>query len=156
MGTATVPDEAELAALVGTELPPGRYRIDPVVSRMLDAAVLAPTPPGPTPEPHPIWSFVVAQTGIGLDVEGLLRLFGSSGVDGPMLGECDLEMPEPFEAGVEYAVTGRVTGAVRKKGRALGVFDLVTVEYEVRGPDTALVARCRETFVLPRREAVQT
>lgn len=155
MGAATAPDEAELAALVGTELPSGRYLIDPVVSRMLDAAVLAPTPPGQSPAPHPIWCFVAAQTGIGLDVEGLLRLFGSSGTDGPMLGECDLEMLEPFEAGVEYAVTGRVTRAARKKGRALGVFDLVTVEYQVRGPDTERVARCRETFVLPRREAVQ-
>ncbi|MFF4357599.1 hypothetical protein [Streptomyces sp. NPDC001604] len=156
MGAATVPAEAELVALVGTELPPGRYRIDPVVSRMLDAAVLAPTPPGPSPEPHPIWSFVAAQTGIGLGVEGLLGLFGSSGADGPMLGECDLDMLEPFEAGVEYAVTARVTGAARKKGRALGVFDLVTVEYEVRGADGGVVARCRETFVLPRREAEQT
>ncbi|WP_432197495.1 hypothetical protein [Streptomyces sp. bgisy027] len=155
MGAATVPDEAELAALVGTELPPGRYRIDPVVSRMLDAAVLAPASSGSSPEPHPIWSFVAAQTGIGLDVEGLLGLFGSSGADGPMLGECDLDMLKPFEAGMEYAVTGRVTGAARKKGRALGVFDLVTVEYEVRGTDGELVARCRETFVLPRREAVQ-
>ncbi|MCF1592576.1 hypothetical protein [Streptomyces muensis] len=155
MGGATPPDEAELIALVGTELPPGRHRIDPVVSRMLDSAVRAPTPPGPAPEPHPIWSFVVAQTGIGLDVGGLLGLFGSSGADGPMLGECDLDMLRPFETGVEYAVTGRVTRAVRKKGRALGVFDLVTVEYEVHAPDSLLVARCRETFVLPRREAAQ-
>jgi hypothetical protein len=140
--------EDELAKLVGQELPAGTYRIDPVESLMLTSVVHG----EPTQTPHPIYAFVAAQTGIGISVGELLASFGTVPEDGPMLGECELTTSVPFVAGIDYTVTGSVTSAIRKRGRVLGTFDLVTIELQVHDPASTVISTCRETFVLPRRE----
>jgi hypothetical protein len=137
-----------LAALTGRQLPEGTYRIDPVVATMLSSAVLA----TPTDTPHPIFAFVAAQNGIGITVGDLLAMFGTKPEDGPLLGECELVMHQPFQAGVTYQVTGRIDNVTRKHGRALGAFDLVTFTLDVRDCAGEPVSTCSETFVLPRRE----
>src|ERR1700722_10348326 len=139
-------DADELAGLIGRELPGGSYRIEPGESAMLAHALYA----APGPRPHPIYAFIGGQGGLGVSVDELLKIFGTSAADGPLLGECRLELPGELAVGQAYQVTGTILDATRKTGRQLGTFDLITFQVELADSRGDVVARCRETFVVPR------
>jgi hypothetical protein len=139
-------DADELTALIGRKLPEGGYRIEPGESAMLRHAVYA----EPDPQPHPIYAFVAGQGGLGISVDELLELFGTTAAEGPLLGECRLELPGDLEVGQAYRVTGEILDARRKHGRQLGTFDVITFQVELADLGGSVVARCRETFVVPR------
>jgi hypothetical protein len=142
-----------LEHLVGQRLPAGRHVVadyeswlahDALYSDPADAA------------PHPVMAFVAAQRGLGVTVAELFRLWGTEMADGPMLTESTLEFPGEFRAGVEYLVSGRVVSVVRKAGRTLGTFDLLTARFELTescpGPAREPVAVITNVYALPRRE----
>ncbi|GLZ50188.1 hypothetical protein Acsp06_63730 [Actinomycetospora sp. NBRC 106375] len=104
----------------------------------------------PAAEPHPVMAFVAAQRGLGVGVEELFRSWGTAMSDGPMLTESTLEFPGEFRAGVEYRVTGTVESVVRKSGRTLGEFDLLTARFELGDADGEPVAVVRNVYALPR------
>jgi hypothetical protein len=143
--------ERDLQALVGREFPGGRYLIQPFEDWLLRDAISA--PPGERESAHPLYAFIATLGGTGLSIDDLLHTCGSSADEGPMHGECTLDLVEPLRSGVEYAVAGRITDVRRKAGRAVGAFDLVTFLLEMRTPDGAVAARCMNTLVLPRRDA---
>ena len=135
--------------LVGRPVPGGRFRIAEHENWLAHDALYS------TPEerPHPLMAFIAAQRGLGVGVAELFRSWGTDMSDGPMLTASSLEFPGELRAGTEYAVRGEVTSVVRKTGRAMGAFDLLTARFEVVDPDGGPVAVVTNTYALPRREA---
>lgn len=138
----------KLKQLPETAIPGGHYRIEPYENWLLHDAVGA----EPHDEPHPIYGFIVAQSGLGISVAELLELLGSHAEDGPMLGECTIDYHRPLVTGAEYSVRGAVTSAERKTGRTLGTFDVVTVQQHVSSDAGQPVVTTTSTFLLPRKE----
>lgn len=144
--------EDELAATVGRRFPGGRARIERHVDWLLrDALGCAQATDGVL---HPTVAFLAAQGGVGLELEEVFAMFGSSSADGPMLGEWSVDFARPLRVDVEYAVRAVVESATRKRGARTGVFDLVTALIELIGPDGEVHAAVRPTYVFPRRAEV--
>ncbi|TDV56234.1 hypothetical protein [Actinophytocola oryzae] len=139
---------AALAELPGTTIPGGRWSLRPH-ENWLAADALYATPSG---TPHPVLAFVGAQRGLGVSVAGLFALFGTAMAEGPLLTDCELDLPGELRVGVEYAVSGEVLAAERKTGRRLGTFDLVTARFSITVADTGeLVAAVTNTYALRRQ-----
>lgn len=133
--------------LVGRPLPGGSWAFGEHESWLLHDAV------GSTPEraAHPIMAFLVAQRGLGVTVAELFALFGTDMAEGPLLTESTLDLHADLHPGVDYAVRATVESAVRKSGRTLGVFDLVTARFDVIAPETEEpVATVTNVYALPR------
>lgn len=113
------------------ELPAGRYRLPAFHNWLLHDALYS----EPGPEAHPLAAFVAAQRGTGLTVAELFASFGARIEDGPRLAGCDLDLHRAFAVDVDHTVRGWVEPAVRRSGRALGVFDLVRCRYAVASSD---------------------
>jgi acyl dehydratase len=139
--------EEELRGRVGHRFPGGRARIEPYVDWLVRDVVGAPKGDAHL---HPTVAFLAAQGALGVGLEEVFALFGSSSADGPMLGEWAVEFARPLRAGVEYAVRAEVEGVRRRSGRS-GVLDLVTVLIELAGPDGDVHATVRPTYAFPRR-----
>ncbi len=90
---------------------------------------------------------------MGVSLDELFAMVGSSAADGPMFGEAGLEFRKPLEVGATYRVEGGITGVARKEGKRAGVFDIVAFELRMidEGGDVAAVAS--NSFVFPRRQA---
>lgn len=148
--TVGTPDQAPATFehLVGSAIPGGSWAIAPHENWLGHDALYS----EPAEEPHPLMAFVAAQRGLGIDVAELFRSWGCEMSDGPMLTESTLELPGRLRADVEYRVSGNVESVVRKSGRTMGVFDLLTARFELREHDGALVAVVRNVYALPRRE----
>lgn len=137
-----------LQHLVGEPLPGGRYTLAGFESWLGHDALYS----APEATPHPMMAFVAAQRGLGVSVTELFRLWGTEMSDGPMLTESTLEFPGEFRVDVEYDVQGTVTSVVRKSGRTLGVFDLLTARFELAEKgEQAPVAVVTNVYALPRR-----
>jgi hypothetical protein len=133
--------------LVGAPLPGGRHTVAGYESWLGHDALYS----EPVEEPHPVMAFVAAQRGLGVSVAELFRLWGTEMSDGPMLTESTLEFPGEFRADVEYGVRGTVVSVVRKSGRTLGVFDLLTARFELFDAAGEPVAVVTNVYALPRR-----
>jgi len=136
----------EAGQLVGSAIPGGSWTLAPHENWLGHDALYS----VPTDEPHPLMAFVAAQRGLGVSVEELFRSWGTEMTDGPMLTESTLEFPGRFRAGVEYRVTGSVESVVRKSGRTMGVFDLLTACFELHEANGEVVAVVRNVYALPR------
>lgn len=136
-------------AVAGTVLPEGRYTIEDWADMLLcDNLDTAEAPDGGA---HPLFGYIATQCGIGIGITELCALADFDVADGPMLASVDLTLHEQPRVGVEYRVTGEIEDIVRKQGRKAGTFDLMTFVERLHGPDDAVVAECRNVFVLPRR-----
>jgi hypothetical protein len=136
-----------LVSLVGQPLPGGSYTLAGHENWLGHDALYS----QPEERPHPVMAFVAAQRGLGVTVAELFRLWGTEMSDGPMLTESTLEFPGEFRAEVEYEVRGTVESVVRKSGRTLGDFDLLTARFELAEPGGVPVAVVTNTYALPRR-----
>lgn len=148
--------EEELQGLVGTRFPGGRYTIEPYVNWLTCDCVRAPEMVGATTA-HPLFFYMATLGGIGLPLEELFELCGSSSEDGPMFGEWGMQAHEPLRMDTEYVVSGGITGVQRKDGKKTGIFDIVEFELELRevavpGDPGHLVAVTRSSFIYPRRD----
>jgi hypothetical protein len=135
--------------LPGAPLQPGTVVI-PDEERQTLAAILG----GPVPEGgslHPLHAYVAMQRGIGASIEDLCRAADFELEDGPMMGSIDLQIDEPLSPDTEYAVAGELVDLVRKQGRAIGVFDLLTYRERLVDASGRTVASVTNTFVLPRK-----
>jgi hypothetical protein len=133
--------------LVGEPLPGGVWAFEAHESWLLHDAVYS------TPEEaaHPIMAFLAAQGGLGVTVAELFGMFGTDMAEGPLLTESTLDLHADLAPGVYYEVGGTVVSAVRKSGRALGAFDLVTVRFEVLDPIAGEpAATVTNVYALPR------
>jgi hypothetical protein len=144
--------EEELDALVGTSFPGGTYTVEPYVNWLTCDCVVAPELAA-SGAAHPLLVYLAGQAGIGLSLDELFTLCRASSEEGPMLGEWGMALNRPLQVGVEYAVSGGITNAVRKTGKKTGVFDVVRFDIQLRStvgatePDAIL----HSSFIYPRR-----
>jgi hypothetical protein len=134
---------------VGEPIPGGRWTLAGYENWLGHDALYS----APADAPHPVMAFVAAQRGLGLTVAELFRMWGTEMADGPMLTESTLEFPGEFRAEVEYEVSGTVESVVRKSGRTMGEFDLLTARFQLAEPGGEPVAVVRNVYALPRRAA---
>ena len=143
--------EQDVRARVGHRFPGGRVRIESYVDWLVRDMTGAPPPDG-TGVAHPTVAFLAATEGLGVGLEEVFALFGSSSGDGPLLGEWAVEFARPLREGVDYDVLAEVEDVRRRTGGS-GTFDLATVRMELVGPDRDVHATVRPTYVFPRRSA---
>ena len=101
---------------------------------------------------HPMFCYYAAMGGMGLSIAELFELAHSSPDEGPMFGECDMEVRVPLRTGVRYDVRGEITDVKRKQGGAIGTFDLVTFRLEVVAPGGEMASVCTNSFIFPRQQ----
>lgn len=135
---------------MGHHFPGGTVRIEPYVDWLVRDMTGAP-PPAADGVVHPTVAFLAATEGLGVGLEDVFALFGSSSADGPLLGEWTVEFAQPLRVGVDYDVTAEVESVRRRTGGS-GTFDLATVKIELVGLDWATHATVRPTYVFPRRD----
>ena len=89
--------------------------------------------------------------GLGITLDELFALVGSSAADGPMFGEAEIEQVLPLRVGDTYDVRGGITGIVRKEGKS-GVFDILTFKLELVNEAGEIAGISTNSFVFPRRD----
>ena len=142
------PDEAELARLVGTELPGGEFTFEPWWVRLVNDCALAAPEDGAG---SPVFVFLAGTAAMGMSWEQLWAMFGATESDGPMAGETSTEIHVPLHVGGTYRVRGRIESARRKRGSRTGVFDLVEYRLDLHEDSGALAASCTSSIIFPRR-----
>lgn len=100
---------------------------------------------------HPMFCYYAAMGGMGLSIAELFALAHSSAEEGPMFGECDMEVRVPLRTGVTYDVRGEIIDVKRKQGGAIGTFDLLTFRLEVLTPGGEVAGVCTNSFIFPRQ-----
>lgn len=142
---------SELETLIGASFPTGEFTIEGYEHWLCADAVLS--PPLPEGIAHPMYGYYVAIAGMGVTLEELFAMAGSSAEEGPMFGEAGLEFRLPLRIGTRYQVRGGIVAVERKEGKRVGIFDIVTVRLEVVDPDGQIAALSTNSFVFPRRPA---
>lgn len=140
---------AHLAKMVGRPFPGGQYTIEPYRAWLMADTV------GDTPHPtvvHPVHAWLGATKGMGLTWDELFAWFEASADDGPMIGEHETQLHQPLKVNVTYLVSGHVASVERKRGKTLGVFDLVEYQLDLHDESGRRVATCRNSIVFPRNE----
>ena len=141
----------DLERLVGVEFPVGEFTIEGYEHWLTTDAI--DSPPLPAGVAHPMYAYYAALGGLGLTLDELFAMVGSSAADGPMFGEAGLEFREAMRVGETYRVEGGITGAARKTGKRAGVFDIVSFELRVVDSSGTVAAVSTNSFVFPRRTA---
>jgi hypothetical protein len=136
------------AGLVGHRLPGGTVRIEPYEAWLGHEAMCAPHLPDGMLDP--LWILVVALRGIGVGIAGVIELGELGPDDGVLFGELDIEQRVPLRTGVEYRVSGAITGVDRHIGKRAGLLDQVDFTVDVYGEDGELHARARNSFLFRR------
>jgi acyl dehydratase len=137
------------ARVVGHTFPEGSFTIPEYEAWLTADAVLSPPlPPGVA---HPMYVYYAGLVGMGLSLDELFALVGSSAAEGPMFGEARLEIGRPLRVGETVAVRGTVTDVVRKSGARAGTFDIVTFRLELVDERGESAGAAVNSFVFPRR-----
>jgi hypothetical protein len=137
--------------VIGHRYPAGTYTIEPWEDRVLRDSVGA--PPARGDEAHPIWGYIAAQSGIGVDVEGILEPVQARTADGTMIVSAVIDYAKDLRVGVTYTAEGEIVGLERKRGRRTGPFDLFTFRIALSEPEGAHAATLTAAWILPRKEA---
>ncbi|HWL42005.1 MAG TPA: hypothetical protein VNQ73_03605 [Ilumatobacter sp.] len=137
-----------LESLTGHRFPGGGFAIEPYEDWLMRDVLGAPA--GDGTRAHPIWAFAAPQQSMGVTIDEIFELCGSSAADGPMLGDSSIELAEPLRLGHRYVVSGSIVAASRKRGRTVGTFDVVTFVADTTDAAGAPAARLTNSFVFPR------
>ena len=140
---------ARMEELVGRRLPGGSFDVEHYRNWLTNDVIGSPQRSDDLA--HPMFCYYAAMGGMGLSVAELFELAHSSGDEGPMFGECDMEVRVPLRTGVSYEVRGEITGVQRKQGGAIGTFDLLTFRLEVVAPGGEVAGVCTNSFIFPRQ-----
>ena len=100
---------------------------------------------------HPVWLMVALVGGLGVPIAEVYGMLDCRMEDGPMLGECELELERPLRPGA-YRVRGEILDVKRKSGRRSGVFDLMRMRVTL-DDDEGPAATCTALQIVPRRTA---
>lgn len=140
---------AELEDLIGAGFPAGEFTIQDYEHWLCADALLSPELPAGVA--HPMYAYYTAIAGMGISLDELFAMVGSSAEDGPMFGEAGLEFRDVLRVGETYRVEGGIVGVSRKEGKRAGVFDIVTFELRVIDSSGEVTAVATNSFVFPRR-----
>jgi hypothetical protein len=135
--------------VVGYRFPSGSFTV-PTYEAWLTADAVR-SPPLPEDALHPMYVYYVGLVGMGISLDELFALVGSSAADGPMFGEAEIEQLAGLRPATTYEVNGTITSVVRKEGARTGVFDIVGFELELVAPGGEVAGVSRNSFVFPRR-----
>lgn len=138
-----------LQELVGRELPGGSFDLEHYRNWLTNDVIGSPQRSDDLA--HPMFCYYVAMGGMGLSIAELFALAHSSADEGPMFGECDMEVLVPLRTAMSYEVRGEITGVTRKQGAAIGTFDLLTFRLEVVTPGGEVAGVCTNSFIFPRQ-----
>lgn len=136
------------ARVVGYRFPEGSFTI-PAHEAWLSADALH-APPLPDGVAHPMYFFYVGIVGMGLSLDELFELMGSSAAEGPMFGELEIQQDEVLKVGGTYRVDGEILAVVRKSGGS-GTFDIMTFRLDLVSEDDRAVGHTLNSFIFPRR-----
>lgn len=100
---------------------------------------------------HPAWIFIIGLRGMGMTLDEFMQLAGSSADSGVMFGETVIEQFEPLSIGEDYAVRGEIVDVLRREGKRIGTFDLVTFRLEIVDDTGRSFGAATNSFVFPRR-----
>ena len=139
----------QVEELVGRKLPGGSFDLEHYRNWLTNDVIGSPQRNDDLA--HPMFCYYAAMGGMGLSIAELFALACSSADEGPMFGECDMEVRLPLRTGVRYDVRGEITDVQRKQGGAIGTFDLVTFRLEVVAPDGGTAGVCTNSFIFPRQ-----
>ena len=139
----------QMQELVGRKLPGGSFDVEHYRNWLTNDVIGSPQRGDDLA--HPMFCYYAATGGMGISIAELFDLAHISAAEGPMFGECDMEVRVPMRTGVTYDVRGEITDVKRKRGGAIGTFDLLTFRLEVVAPDSEVVGVCTNSFVLPRK-----
>ena len=139
----------QMQELVGRKLPGGTFDVEHYRNWLTNDVIGSPQRADDLA--HPMFCYYAAMGGMGLTIAELFELAHSSASEGPMFGECDMEVRVPLRTDVSYDVRGEITGVKRKQGGAIGTFDLLTFRLEVVAPDGEIAGVCTNSFIFPRK-----
>lgn len=128
-------------------LPGGTFRVEDYERVISHEAVGAPELPAPLL--HPVWVMLGVLRGMGVSLGDILSQFGTS-EEGTLFGEAGLDQLHPLKSGTEYRVEGEVTDVVRRHGKRMGQFDVLTIAFRILTSNAELVATASQAFVIPR------
>lgn len=138
-----------LEAVVGTTFAGGTHTIEPY-EHWLGCDAMAASPQHDDVA-HPLFAYIAGLTEMGLSLEQLFQLVGSSSDDGVLFGQTEIEVFTPLRVGTTYAVSGKITSVARKSGRQTGTFDIVTFRLELRTASGTVAAATTNSFIFPRK-----
>lgn len=140
---------AQQGATDAVVLPDGTFTI-PVD---YGGAVLASTGgrlPHGTSSPPPILASVATLAADGASIETILAMAGGSIAEGPLLGECDIQVHRCLEYQTPYRVTRRFLSLRRKPSTRLGEMDVFVFLASLVHPTGDVVADVTYTWILPK------
>jgi len=141
---------AHLADMVDRPFPGGHYTIEPYRAWLMADTVADTLQPSVV---HPVHAWLGATEGMGITWDELFAWFDASADDGPMIGEHVTQLHQPLKVDETYQVSGHVVSVQRKRGKTLGVFDIVTYQLDLHDEANDPVATCRNSIVFPRKSA---
>ena len=139
----------QMQELVGRRFPGGTFDVEHYRNWLTNDVIGSPQRSDDLA--HPMFCYYAAMGGMGLSIAELFALAYTGASDGPMFGECDMEVRVPVRTGVTYGVRGEITDVERKQGGEIGTFDLLTFRLEVVGPGGEVAGVCTNSFILPRQ-----
>ena len=139
----------QMQELVGREFPGGSFDVEHYRNWLTNDVIGSPQRSDDLA--HPMFCYYAAMGGMGLSIAGLFDLAYTSASDGPMFGECDVEVRVPLRTGVTYDVRGEIIDVKRKQGGAIGTFDLLAFRLEVVAPSGEIAGVCTNSFICPRK-----
>lgn len=101
---------------------------------------------------HPAWVTLLGLRGMDLSFEELFALAEATAEAGIYFGEAGIELNQDLEAGKTYKVDGRITDIVRRRGRTIGTFDVLTFELYLRSSDGTCLATANNSFIFARKD----
>jgi hypothetical protein len=134
--------------LRNTRLPGAHFSITPQ-----DLSTVAGLVDGTYSVPSPIFALVAALRGLGITLDEMCRLCGSSLAAGPMLGECTLRLDSDLKVGIAYRTEVTLHGIDRKFSAVRGVIDRFRFSVVLFLPGSGRVAEVDLTWLLPRGPA---
>jgi hypothetical protein len=143
------PSEDELKRrLVGRRFPGGTFRVESYERWLSHDAMQASGIDAPLL--HPVWVLLGALRGMGMTIDDLIELAGSTADEGVVFGETILEQTRPLASNETYLVHGSITDLKRRESRRAGVIDLLTFRLQIDDELGAQVAASTQTFIFPR------
>lgn len=142
----TLPDAAALAQrLRGHRLPGGEFVIAdadvPTVANLVGSRTAA---------AHPVFASIASLRTLGMSIAEMCALCDFDLADGPLLGECDIELDAPMRAGARYVATGEIESYERVSSRRLGTLDRLRFVVALADSNGTPVARVSYLWLLPR------
>jgi hypothetical protein len=103
---------------------------------------------------HPIYYYVATQVAMGKTVAGICETCEFDVENGPMMGSSAVRFSAVLVVGESYRVTGKILGLVRKRGRKLGVMDVLTYRLRLHLINGTQILETDNVWMLPRKELV--